>query len=45
VFDLFMLPAVICGAYTGLWIVHRIPQRVFDVMILLLTGVSAIVLF
>jgi uncharacterized membrane protein YfcA len=44
-FDLFMIPAVICGAMTGLWIVHRVPQRVFDAMIFLLTGISALILF
>jgi hypothetical protein len=44
-FDLFMVPAVVCGAFTGLWIVHRVPQRVFDAMIFVLTGISAIVLF
>ena len=45
VFDLVMVPAVVCGAFAGLWIVHRVPQRVFDVMIFVLTGISAIVLF
>jgi len=44
-FDLIMVPAVICGALAGLWIVHRVPQRVFDVMIVVLTGISAFVLF
>jgi len=45
VFDVFMVPAVICGAFLGLWIVHRVPQRVFDIMIVALTGISAVVLF
>ena len=44
-FDLFMVPAVVCGAITGLWIVHKVPQRVFDVMIFVLTGISAVILF
>ena len=44
-FDLVMVPAVICGALAGLWIVHAVPQRVFDTMIFLLTGISAVVLF
>jgi uncharacterized protein len=43
-FALLMAPAVICGTLAGLWIVHRVPQRVFDVMIVLLTGISAFVL-
>jgi uncharacterized protein len=44
-FDLVMVPAVICGAFAGLWIVHKVPQRVFDIMIFVLTGISAIILF
>jgi uncharacterized membrane protein YfcA len=44
-FDLFMVPAVISGAFAGLWIVHRVPPRVFDAMVFLLTGISAVVLF
>lgn len=44
-FDLVMVPAVVGGAITGLWIVHRVPQRVFDVTIFLLTGISAVILF
>src|SRR5262249_46188209 len=44
-FDFFMVPAVIGGAFTGLWVVHRVPQRVFDAMIFLLTGISAVILF
>src|SRR5262245_55831234 len=44
-FDLVMVPAVICGALAGLWLVHAVPQRVFDTMIFLLTGISAVVLF
>jgi uncharacterized protein len=44
-FDLLMVPAVVCGAFAGLWIVHRVPQRLFDMMIVLLTGISAFVLF
>lgn len=45
VFDVFMVPAVACGAFTGLWIVHRVPQRVFEILIVLLTAISAAVLF
>ena len=44
-FDLLMVPAVVCGAFAGLWVVHRVPQRLFDTMIVLLTGISAFVLF
>jgi uncharacterized protein len=44
-FDFVMVPAVVCGALAGLWVVHAVPQRVFDTMIFLLTGISAVVLF
>jgi uncharacterized protein len=44
-FNLLVSPAVIGGAVAGLWIVHRVPQRVFDVLIIALTAVSAVVLF
>jgi len=43
-FDALMVPAVVCGSLLGLWVVHKVPQRVFDVMIVLLTAVSAVVL-
>src|SRR5262249_2123503 len=44
-FDLLMVPAVVCGAFAGLWVVHRVPQRLFDTVIVLLTGISAFILF
>ena len=44
-FDAIMVPAVICGSFTGLWVVHRVPQRAFDTLVVLLTGISAVILF
>jgi uncharacterized membrane protein YfcA len=44
-FNLMMVPAVIGGAILGLWVVHRVPQRLFDTLIIVLTAISAIVLF
>ena len=44
-FDAIMVPVVICGSLIGLWLVHRVPQRVFDTLIIVLTTISAIVLF
>ena len=44
-FNLLMSPAVIGGAFAGLWIVHRVPQRVFEALIIALTAISAVVLF
>jgi uncharacterized membrane protein YfcA len=45
VFDAMMIPAVTGGAFLGLWLVRRTPQRVFDTMIILITSVSSILLF
>jgi uncharacterized membrane protein YfcA len=44
-FNLMMAPLAIAGAYTGSWVVHRISQSVFEALVLVLTGVSAIALF
>jgi hypothetical protein len=44
-FDLFMVPAVLAGALAGLWIIHRIPQALFEVLVIVLTGLSSLVLF
>jgi hypothetical protein len=45
VFDLFMAPAVLVGAMAGLWIIHRIPQTLFETAVISLTAVSALFLF
>jgi uncharacterized membrane protein YfcA len=45
VFDLLMVPAVICGAFMGLWLIRKIPQSLFDTLIFLLTAISSIFLF
>jgi len=44
-FNLTMLPLIITGNVLGIWIVHRIPQRVFEVLIILLTLFSSITFF
>jgi uncharacterized membrane protein YfcA len=44
-FDALMIPAVVCGALLGLWLIRAIPQRIFDVMIIFLSGVSSLFLF
>jgi uncharacterized membrane protein YfcA len=45
IFDALMVPAVICGAFLGLWLIRHTPQRVFDTVIILITSVSSIFLF
>ena len=44
-FDAVMVLPVICGAFAGLWIMHRIPQRFFDGLILVMTAISTLILF
>jgi len=44
-FDAVMILPVVCGALSGLWIMHRIPQRFFDGLILVLTAISTVFLF
>jgi uncharacterized membrane protein YfcA len=45
VFDLLMVPLVLAGAYAGQWLVRRMPQRVFEVLVIGLTAVSCLFLF
>jgi uncharacterized membrane protein YfcA len=44
-FDLMMVPAVVAGALTGRWIVHRISPQVFELLVIVLTGISTLLLF
>jgi uncharacterized membrane protein YfcA len=44
-FDLMMAPAVIAGAMAGRWVVRNTPQSVFDIGVLVLTAVAALLLF
>jgi len=45
VFDLTMVPLVLGGALAGRWLVHRMPQRVFEISVVGLTAVSCLILF
>jgi hypothetical protein len=44
-FDLLMVPAVVAGAVAGRKIVDILSPRVFELLVLLLTGVSTLLLF
>ena len=44
-FDLLMVPAVISGSLAGIWLLHRIPQRTFNALIVVLTTIASIALF
>jgi len=43
-FDLMLLPAIVAGAVGGYFLLKVIPQKVFDVVLLVLAGVAAIYL-
>ncbi len=45
VFDALMVPAVVCGACLGPWLVRRIPQRSFELLIIVLSALSLLFLF
>ena len=45
IFDAILSPIVIGGGIAGLWLIRRIPQRVFDTLIVLLSTVSVVLLF
>ena len=40
VFDALMAPIVIAGGFAGLWLIRRVPQRVFEWLVVVLTSVS-----
>jgi uncharacterized membrane protein YfcA len=44
-FDLLMVPAVICGGLGGLWVMRRMPQRVFETLVIVFTAISSLLLF
>jgi len=44
-FDMTMVPLVLAGALAGRWLVYRMPQRLFEVLVIGLTAVSCLVLF
>jgi uncharacterized membrane protein YfcA len=45
IFDAMMAPLVIAGGFAGLWLIHRVPQRVFEWLVVVLTTVSLYFLF
>ena len=45
VFDLLMIPAVLSGATAGVTIIRNIPQKLFEMLVIVLTAISAVFLF
>jgi uncharacterized membrane protein YfcA len=44
-FNLAVAPVVLAGALTGRWLFDRIPQKIFDNLVLVLSLISALLLF
>ena len=40
--NVVLLPAVMAGVFSGRWIVHRLPQRVFDLLMLAFAAIAAL---
>jgi uncharacterized membrane protein YfcA len=40
--DAILVPAVLVGLFAGRWLIHRIPQRGFDILMLLFAGLASI---
>ena len=43
-FDLMMAPAVLVGALTGKWVLQHIEPKVFEILVILLTAISTLLL-
>lgn len=41
-FNAILVPAVVAGVFGGRWIVRRLPQRIFDLLMLAFAGVAAL---
>ena len=41
-FDLMLVPAVFLGLFGGRWLIHRVPQRAFDAMMLAFAGIASV---
>ena len=44
-FDVVLLPMLVVGAWLGRWMVHRVPQRLFEIAVFVLTAAAGLVLF
>jgi uncharacterized membrane protein YfcA len=43
--DLSMTPAIALGAFIGIYLVKKIPEKPYRIFIIVTTGISAITLF
>jgi len=44
-FDLLVAPGVLLGTFIGRWLINRIPTRVFEIAVIVLTAASTLLLF
>jgi uncharacterized membrane protein YfcA len=44
-FDAILIPVVLMGALTGRWVVRVMPQKLFETLVIVMTGVSCLLLF
>jgi len=44
-FDALLFPAVMAGGVAGKWFVGKVPQRTFDLLVVAITAISALLLF
>ena len=45
VLDLLMIPAIAAGAFLGIWVVRLLPEKIFRIIIMATTLLSALLLF
>lgn len=45
VLDLFMIPAIAAGAFLGIWLVKLLPEKIFRIIVIATTLLSALLLF
>jgi uncharacterized membrane protein YfcA len=43
--DVFMIPAIAAGAFLGIWVVKLLPEKVFRIIVIATTLLSALLLF
>jgi uncharacterized protein len=44
-FDAALIPVILTGAVTGKWLVHHMPEALFEVLVVLMTAASTVLLF
>lgn len=45
IFDVAMIPAIAVGAIIGIWLTGKIPERAYRILVIVMTGLAALILF